>query len=180
MGTAMTSENPTEWAGPSRYYRYCSAQGTRHWGPDGAAGALAWTQCSDGVRCVLLARRSRHVQNGGTWAFPGGAIDNGEDALSAAIRELREEIDADLQPAGLTGSVEAICQHGCGWMYSTFVIRVRPQDGEVPFADIARDAYNAWETTDVAWFPLDAVDSLELHPGMRAAWPTLHAMIERA
>lgn len=183
----MASKNQqvktTEWVGDSKHYRQCAPGHPRHWGPDGAAGALAWLTCSDGETCVLLAQRSKHVQSGGTWAFPGGAIDSGEDSLSAAIRELTEEISAgagsSLKPCGLTGQMEASCGHGCGWTYTSYVIRVRPEDGDVPFVQVARGS-SAWETDDVAWWPLASVDTLELHPAFAKAWPALKAMIERA
>ncbi len=39
----------------------------------------------------LVARRPDHVHLGGMWEFPGGKIEPGEDAVGAALRELREE-----------------------------------------------------------------------------------------
>lgn len=177
--TSKTGTKSTEWAGNPKHYRNCPDGQTRHWGPDGAAGALAWLTCDDGEICVLLAQRSKHVQQGGTWAFPGGAIDSGEDSLSAAIRELIEEISGVTRPIGLTGELEAPCPHGCGWSYTSFVIRVQPQDGDVPFVHVA-PGESRWETDDVAWWPVAAVESLDLHPAFAAAWPALKAMIEKA
>jgi 8-oxo-dGTP pyrophosphatase MutT (NUDIX family) len=47
----------------------------------------------DGEPHVLLTRRPDHlVRHPGQISFPGGEIDPGEDALSAALREAREEI----------------------------------------------------------------------------------------
>jgi ADP-ribose pyrophosphatase len=40
---------------------------------------------------VLLARQYRHPANGFLWEFPAGRIDEGEQTLSAAKRELLEE-----------------------------------------------------------------------------------------
>ena len=40
---------------------------------------------------VLLARQYRHAANQSLWELPAGRIDEGEDALTAAKRELLEE-----------------------------------------------------------------------------------------
>jgi len=64
----------------------------RHWGPRGAAGILPYAVARDGQAWVLLSHRSPHVQRGGTWSTFGGAIDAGESAWRAAVRETREEI----------------------------------------------------------------------------------------
>lgn len=42
-------------------------------------------------RSVLVARRAAEQHLGGAWEFPGGKVENGEDPLAAALRELREE-----------------------------------------------------------------------------------------
>jgi 8-oxo-dGTP diphosphatase len=44
---------------------------------------------------VLVAERAAGQHLAGTWEFPGGKIEDGEDPADAAVRELREE-------AGLT------------------------------------------------------------------------------
>ena len=40
---------------------------------------------------ILLLRRSRTCSEPGTWAVPGGKVDQGENARTTAIRELEEE-----------------------------------------------------------------------------------------
>ena len=40
---------------------------------------------------VLIARRSDDQHLPGTWEFPGGKVEAGEEPLAAALRELREE-----------------------------------------------------------------------------------------
>lgn len=177
-----------ELAGRRSMYRQCPAGRTRHWGPDGAAGALAWVKGRDGRTYVLLAKRSRYVQQGNTWAFPGGAIDAGEGALQAALRELDEEVAGVGTLASLTGVDEGPCPHGCGWGYTTFVVEV-VNDAEpgpsghrlpnVPRVAIAAGE-SAWETDVVAWIPLDCVSELPLHPAFATAWPRLRQMVERA
>ena len=40
---------------------------------------------------VLLMRRTDEADNGGTWAFPAGGVEQGESDLQAAVREATEE-----------------------------------------------------------------------------------------
>jgi 8-oxo-dGTP pyrophosphatase MutT (NUDIX family) len=49
---------------------------------------------------VLLAKRPRHKRHGGCWEFPGGKVDPAEDYLSAAYRELAEELALEVLAAG--------------------------------------------------------------------------------
>ena len=41
---------------------------------------------------ILLARRPEHLHQGGLWEFPGGKVESGEDARTALVRELEEEV----------------------------------------------------------------------------------------
>src|SRR5947208_10470494 len=68
-------------------YVDCSC-GSRHWGHLGAAGLLLTDPDRTGV---VLQHRSPRVHQGDTWGVPGGAIDAGEDAVAAALREAHEE-----------------------------------------------------------------------------------------
>jgi len=137
---------------------------------------------------VLLAKRSAHVQQGNTWAFPGGAIDQGESLIQAAIRELTEEVTGvpRLRIRGCA-SLSAPCPHGCGWAYTSFVVEADSSqargDNGVP-ANVPRVAvaagHSAWETDCVAWIPVGYVESLELHPAFAQAWPALREIIGEA
>lgn len=55
------------------------------------------TALAAGVLCVtptglaLFLLRSPESSQGGTWCIPGGGLDEGEDAETAALRELEEE-----------------------------------------------------------------------------------------
>ena len=51
---------------------------------------------------VLLTRRAIEPALG-LWTFPGGYVDWGEDLVTAAQREMREEVGLDLAPDGLVG-----------------------------------------------------------------------------
>jgi 8-oxo-dGTP diphosphatase len=61
-----------------------------------AAGALIDTEGR-----VLIARRPRHKELGGLWEFPGGKVHDGERPEVALIRELKEELDIDVNEACL-------------------------------------------------------------------------------
>ena len=179
----IISTEITELAGPGNMYHPCTPEGHRHWGPDGAAGCLVWTTSPDGTPFVLLAKRSKYVQDGGTWAFPGGAIDTGESPIEAATRELDEEITG-VNPDILTAVIEAPCQHGCGWGYTTFLVKAAIADAEdrrngLPRVKVAK-GHSSWETDVVAWVPVKFVSELRLHPGMTRTWPALRDLIEGA
>jgi len=45
----------------------------------------------------LLTRRQKGVHLEGMWEFPGGKIDEGESREAALRRELREELDVDIE-----------------------------------------------------------------------------------
>ena len=56
------------------------------------AAAVAIAVSDDGF--VLTRRASKLRAHGGQFALPGGRLDPGEDAVDAALRELREEVGA--------------------------------------------------------------------------------------
>jgi 8-oxo-dGTP diphosphatase len=139
-------------------------QGHRHWGLHGAAGLLVANRDANGQQ-VLLQLRAQMSHHGGTWGVPGGARDSHEGAVEAALREAAEETTLDLEP--LVVLAEQVDDHG-GWSYVTVLARSPTAPLVEPLA----------ESDDVAWFELDDVDDLELHPGFEISWPTLRVMIE--
>jgi 8-oxo-dGTP pyrophosphatase MutT (NUDIX family) len=50
---------------------------------------------------ILLSERSGDVYMTGSWCLPGGHVEAGEDVVSAAIREVKEETGAVLARAHL-------------------------------------------------------------------------------
>lgn len=48
---------------------------------------------------VLCALRSLNMSNSNLWEFPGGKIEDGEDLQSTIIREIKEELDCDIEPS---------------------------------------------------------------------------------
>lgn len=48
---------------------------------------------------ILLAQRPPHADQAGMWEFAGGKVEQGESQPQALIRELREELGIEAQPA---------------------------------------------------------------------------------
>lgn len=46
---------------------------------------------------LLLAKRHAHLHQGDKWEFPGGKVEPGETTSQALIRELKEEVDLNVQ-----------------------------------------------------------------------------------
>ena len=128
------------------------ADGSARWGRFGAAGALLRHTDGDNV-AFFLALRSLHCHRGGTWAIPGGAIDEGETPEEAALREFGEEVG----PLNSSYTVAELHQddHG-GWSYWTVLIDVDERFDPPPIY--------SWETDDVRWVSADDVHTLDLFP----------------
>jgi 8-oxo-dGTP diphosphatase len=102
---------------------------------------------------VLAARRCRPPESAGGWEFPGGKVDAGEAAASAAVREVREELGCTVEVTGWL-EPEVPIRDGLVLRVATALL----VEGEpVPRAD-EHDAIR-WlrsdELDDVAWLPAD-------------------------
>jgi 8-oxo-dGTP pyrophosphatase MutT (NUDIX family) len=115
---------------------------------------------------VLLTLRSPEVHQGSTWSVPGGAIDAGETPHAAACREVFEELGLEV------GTLPVLAEHvfECGgWRYTTAILAERTATELVA---------TGWETAEVRWFDLDAVEGLAaLHPAFAASWPALRHLV---
>lgn len=61
---------------------------------------------------VLMFKRSEKKKNfPGFWSIPGGHVDEGEDPLAAAIREVKEETGITVTPDNMKLKVVALHQH---------------------------------------------------------------------
>src|SRR3954462_2288419 len=72
-----------------------------------AAVALVLVAGPLGEPAFLLTRRAARLNaHGGQFALPGGRIDQGEDANTAALRELAEELGVVLGPESVLGQLD--------------------------------------------------------------------------
>ena len=53
---------------------------------------------------VLVAQRTRPAELAGRWELPGGRVEQGETEADAVVRELREELGADVRVTGRLGT----------------------------------------------------------------------------
>jgi 8-oxo-dGTP diphosphatase len=61
----------------------------------------------DGDGKILVQRRPEGKMMAGLWEFPGGKIEPGEVPEAALVRELREELGIEVDPADLSPAVFA-------------------------------------------------------------------------
>jgi 8-oxo-dGTP pyrophosphatase MutT (NUDIX family) len=109
---------------------------TGFWGR-AAAGALV---VSEQTGRFLIALRAKGTLQPGTWGTWGGAIDAGETALDAVIRELHEETEYTSNPIDVLPLY--VFQHETGFKYSNFLVVVDQE-----FEPILN-----WEMQQYGWF----------------------------
>lgn len=73
-----------------------------------AAVAVTVVDGGDGDAAFLLTRRASSLRaHAGQWALPGGRVDDGEEVVEAALRELHEEIGLDVGAGDVLGELDA-------------------------------------------------------------------------
>lgn len=101
---------------------------------------------------ILLMLRSSLVNEPGTWGIPGGKVDDGEEIIYSALRELKEE----------TGY--------CGLIDLFEVYTFREEEFEYHnFLGLIPNEFEAqlnWESLDAKWFELTALPE-NLHFGVK-------------
>jgi len=135
--------------------------GEKFWGRFGAAGLLVWHREAG----ILLQHRVGWSHFGGTWGLPGGARKQGESAEAGALREANEEAGV---PAALVSTLFTSVLDLGFWSYTTVAVEASER-----FEPIIGDA----ESLALRWVPVDDVDSLPLHPGFAASWPSLRSRL---
>jgi len=113
-----------------------------------AAVAAVLTDDERGRACFVLTRRAPRLRrHAGQWALPGGRLDPGETTVTAALRELAEEVGLELPPSSVLGALDDYPTRS-GFAITPVVVwagsgvRLEPDPGEVaavyrvPLADL--------------------------------------------
>ncbi|MQL54477.1 NUDIX hydrolase [Acidianus ambivalens] len=85
---------------------------------------------------VLLVQRSK-PPNKGSWAIPGGKVEFGETLKEALKREMKEELNVNVEPKELLGVIEII-KEGFHYVILDFICEIK--SGEIKAGSDALDA----------------------------------------
>ena len=105
---------------------------------------------------ILRGRQVFATQRGygefkGWWEFPGGKIDAGESHQQALMREIKEELDADITVGDLLETIE--------WDYPAFHLRMYCYVCALRSEDVQLN-----EHMDSAWLTKETLDSVKWLP----------------
>lgn len=97
---------------------------------------------------VLLMKRGKYVRNeSGWWSKPGGGVKFGETAIEAMKREMKEELDIEIEITGYLPHTDHIIedenQHWASFNFIAYITKGKPKNMEPEKCDA------------VKWFSLD-------------------------
>lgn len=102
---------------------------------------------------VILATRRGYGAFKGGWEFPGGKLEQGESAKQALVREIREELEVDIEVGNLFERVE--------YDYPDFHLSMDCFQAEIRTGKLILNEHEearwltADEITSVSWLPAD-------------------------
>ena len=136
--------------------RVLDAAGLRH----AAVGVVVLADDRSRACFVLTRRLSSLRRHGGQWALPGGRLEAGELASTAALREIHEEVGLRLEPTAMLGRLDDYVTRS-GHLVSPFVV----------WAGANAELSASPDEVDAAYrVPLDDLD----RPGALRLEPLLH------
>ena len=106
---------------------------------------------------ILMTQLAEYCTRGGSWTFPGGGIDHGEQPQEALIREMFEETGLRVLDHTLFDA-KSYSESARGPYLAVQLLYRVTVEGE------ARVMEEGGTTADVAWIPLNQIDALSLVP----------------
>jgi 8-oxo-dGTP diphosphatase len=116
-------------------------------------------------RC-LVARRGPGMSLAGQWEFPGGKVEEGEDARAALAREIREELSLEISVGDLLGIGHV----------DDGAVRIRL---EVYSATVERGELRLAEHSEARWIAPDEIASLDWAAADRPLLADVHRVLLR-
>ena len=100
---------------------------------------------------ILGAKRKEGRTLGGLWEFPGGKVEEGEDPLDALTREIREELDAEVEVLGEILTV----------VHEYDFARIELTTFQ---CELRGDRFTNKEHEEIRWIPVNELDTVEWTP----------------
>ena len=117
---------------------------------------------------ILLCQRAPGQHLAGFWEFPGGKVEEGEEAAAALQREIREELACTVEIGEALPAIEhhypALSLHLQGLPLSLVPSSPEPQ---------------ALDHAAIRWMPLQEVESLSLAGADHRLWDLVRAIVEK-
>lgn len=104
---------------------------------------------------VLLVKRGNEPSKG-LWSIPGGMVELGERVREAAIREVREECDIDIEPEDVISVVDLILKESDGKVKYHYILI------DYLAKYIGGDLNPQSDVLDAGWFSKDDIMMIEI------------------